>query len=354
MRRIGRRPFLLSSLVLAACGGSIAAAPDASTGDAAPPPPPPPSPSPSFPPPNGFDAAPPPPPQDCGDRNPAAGLAALTGLAQAAPTLPRLYSFTTKAQADGLRRGDPLFSKTTTDSGHRGYLFNVLEARAKTGDEVARLLAGPRFEAGRFAWPFLAGTRVSPEPYGDEILAFTFKPGALFVTVSSQQRAYAFYDARGARVPDATALAGPERLAAFLFLHDMNTVSDTLGSPPRCRLGTFDGSLVYREFYLGNLAMIEEWSLGTQAIVDRLTAEIADLRSLARDLDCTNGRIGPNCDGVLRRWYAVGPNRSDQLLASMAFASPFGWNGWLPVDLTRLADDLDKLRFTPSPLVVTP
>ncbi|HRG98976.1 MAG TPA: hypothetical protein PLR99_22150 [Polyangiaceae bacterium] len=353
MRRIGRRPFLLSSLVLAACGGSIAAAPDASTGDAAPPTPPPPTPSPSFPPPNGFDAAPPPPPQECADRNPAAGLAALTGFGQATPTLPRLYSFTTKAQADGLRRGDPLFSKTTTDSGHRGYLFNVLEARAKTGDEVASLLAGPRFEAGRFAWPFLAGTRVSPERYGDEILAFTFKPDALFVTVSAKRADYRFYDARGASVPYATGLAAPDRLAAFLFLNDQMAVVDTFGNPVRCG-GTIDVGLVYREFYLGNLGMIAEWSLGTQAIVDRVTAEVSDLRSLARDLDCSGGALGPSCDAVLQKWTRIGSTRADKLLASMAFATPFGRSGLLPPDLTRLADDLDKLRFTPSPFVVTP
>ncbi|MBK6463152.1 MAG: hypothetical protein IPF92_19425 [Myxococcales bacterium] len=351
MRRIGRRPFLLSGLALAACGGSVANTPDASTFDAgAPAPPPTPSSPPSFPP-SGLDAAP--PPEECGDKNPSAGLAALTGLAQAEPTLPRLYSFTTKAQADGLRRGDPLFSKTTTDSGHRGYLFDVLEARAKTGDSVASLLAGPRFETGRFAWPFLAGTRVSPERYGDEIVAFTFKPDALFVTVSAQQRAYAFYDARGARVPDATALAAPERLAAFLFMNDSMAVMDSVGNPFSCG-GTIDVGLVYREFYLGNLGMIAEWSLGTQAIVDRLAAEVSDLRSLARDLDCSKGALGPSCVTVLRKWMRVGTTRADKLIASMAFATPFGRSGLRPADLTRLADDLDKLRFLPSPLVVTP
>lgn len=349
MRTLGRRPFLLSGLVLAACGGSLANGPDASSPDASSPEPP----TPTLPPPSGFDASPPPGPQDCVDRNPSAPLVALTGLGQREPTLPRLYSFTTKAQAAGLRSGDVLFSKGATDTGHRGYLFNVLEVRAKAGDTIAALLAGPRYETGRFAWPFLAGTRVSPERYGDEVLAFTFKPDALFVTVSAQVAAYAFYDARGEGVPYATAIAAPERLAAILFLNDSMAQVDSFGRAMSCG-GTLDVGLVYREFYLGNLGMIAEWSLGTQAILDRITAEVADLRSLARDLDCTGGALGPTCDAVLQKWARVGSTRADKLLASMAFATPFGRSGLRPADLSRLADDLATLTFAPSPLVVTP
>ena len=162
--------------------------------DAAPPPDPPRDAEPPW---ITFDSAPPPEPMSCVDKNPSATLKALTGIGQAAPTLPRLYSFTTKAQADGLRRGDPIFSKTASDSGHRGFLFDVLSARAGRGDTTAKELAGPRFEAGRFAWPFLSGTRVSPEPYGDEILSFTFKRDALFVAISTSAPDYRFFDASG-------------------------------------------------------------------------------------------------------------------------------------------------------------
>lgn len=350
MRKLGRRPFLLSTLALAACGGNLAKSSD--FGDSGPPPPPEPIRWPDsgpgdFGPPGRSDLV------DCADLTPSGPLSALVGLAHGAPTLPRLYSYTTKTQADGLRAGDPIFSKTTTDSGHRGYLFDVLAKRERIGDPIAKELASERFAAGRFAWPFLAGTRISPERYGDEILSFTFKPEALFVAFQAKIAGYRFYDAKGTEVPNAVAMATPERIAAFLFLNDEETRTVGTTGIIACA-GTIDVGLVYREFYLGNVGMLAEWSLGTQAIVDRITAEVADLRALAKELDCSMGRIGPSCDAVIARWWRVGGSRLERLTGSMAFATPFGRSGLGPQDLTRLADDLESLRFAPNPLVVTP
>ena len=188
-----------------------------------------------------------------------APLRALHGTSSNGPYPTRLYSWTTDAQVAGLRAGDPLFSKTTTDSGHRGLLFDVLEARARAGDPAATLLAGPLFATGRFAWPFLIGARVSPERYGDSIVAFTLKPEALFATFNARGRGVTFVDAAGKSVPNAAALANPERIGAFFFVNDLNTGQDTIGY--RCLGGTLGPGLIYREFYLGNLAMIEELSL---------------------------------------------------------------------------------------------
>jgi len=347
VRKIGRRPFLLSGLVLAACRGELA---DPSTfQDGGSPPRDASLPDSPFGP---LPDAPVGGPVDCADPTPDAPLTALVGLAHGTPTLPRLYSFTTRAQADALRAGAPIFTKTTTDSGHRGYLFNVLTEREGRGDLVAKELGSARFAAGRFAWPFLAGTRVSPERYGDDILAFTFKPEALFVAFQAKGSGYRFFDAKGASVPEAAAMATPERLAAFLFLNDRET--HTVNTVGLACAGTIDVGLVYREFYLGNAGMLAEWSLGTQAIVDRITAEAADLRALAREVDCSVGRVGPSCDAVISRWWRPGASRIERLIASMAFATPFGRSGLGPADVSRLADDLDSLRFTPSPLVVTP
>ncbi len=64
--------------------------------------------------------------------------------------------------------------------------------------------------------------------------------------------------------------------------------------------GELEVGLVYRELYLGNPAMLAEYSLGTQQIVDRIDVEVADLRSLARDLDCTRGRTPRLCATRLR------------------------------------------------------
>lgn len=345
MRRVGRRPFLLGSLLVAACrDGSIERPPkpsfDAGNSDA----------SPGLVP---FEAGPIYEVPTCVDRNPGAPLRALTGLFNARPHAPTLYSFTTAEQAAGLRRGDPVFSKATNDAGHRGYLFDELDARAKRNppDPAAKLLTGPRFELGRFGWPFLAGSRISPEKYGDEILAFRFKAEAIFVDVGRRARYWCF-DGAGAEVKTEVAMAAPERIAAFFFFNDSNMQYGTGGPDFRCRVPPVL-PLMYREFYLGNPGMLAEWSLGTQAILDRLDAEIADLRSLANDLDCTRGRVGSTCEGVVATWASGGRTRADSFIASTAFASWFGSIGITGAEIARLADDLETLRFVPNPYIVT-
>jgi uncharacterized membrane protein len=351
MRRIGRRPFLLSTLVVAACAGKAVID---GVGDVEGDPPPSPSlpaPSPTFPDASPADPATP-PKAECVDRVPQAPIRSLHGTSSNGPYPTRLYSWTTEAQVAGLRAGTPLFSKTTTDSGHRGLLFAVLEARAKAGDPAAALLAGPMFATGRFAWPFLIGARVSPERYGDSIVAFTLKPEALFARFNARGGGVTFVDAEGKSVASAVALANPGRIGAFFFVNDLNTSQGTAGYS--CLGGTLGPGILYREFYLGNLAMIEEWSVGTEGIATRLVDEMADLHALAADLDCTAGRIGPNCDRVLGKWAREATSRADKLVNSLAFASAFGKVGLTPADLKRMADDLGTIDRTVNPLVVRP
>ncbi|AKV01537.1 hypothetical protein AKJ09_08200 [Labilithrix luteola] len=256
-----------------------------------------------------------------------------------------LYSYTTAEQVAGLRNGDPLFTKVTTDSGDRGYLFDILAAVAKRGSAAAALLEGPRYEKGRFAWPFLAGTRISPEDYGDEIIAMTLKPEAIVAYVGAEHGDISFIDSTGSRLTDDEALAIPERIGAVFFFNGEAIFSGTVGSG--CYGATTNRAVAYREFYLGNIDMVAEWSLGTQAIVDRLRDEAADLRGLVADLDCT-GMVGPSCADIVDAWVLHRDKRVDCILASLAFASESGY----PVArLGTLADELEALVFTPNPFV---
>lgn len=354
MRKIGRRPFLLGSLLVAACGSDTQQPPPSSA-------------------PTDLDAGPDtalPPAEpyrtsslatlpECVDKEPATSLRALVGIWHERPFLPRIYSYTTPEQVAALRGGGPLFSKATTDSGHRGFVFDVLETRKRDGDSeeqrVATELLGTRFELGRFGWPFLAGTRISPERYGNEILSITFRPNSLFVAFSHSGRGFQFFDVAGTPVATNLALASPERIGAFLFMNDTGVSYGSLGPgvshPGSCNPRST--SLTYREFYLANPSMVSEWSLGTQAIVDRIEAEVADLRALVRGLDCSRGTIGRSCSEVLARWYRLDASRVDKLVASMAFADPFGPAGLHTHDLARLADDLETLRFVPNPYIVS-
>lgn len=347
--RIGRRAFVVGGLLTAGCTERVDPAPSTFATDEAP--------RPKLPDPVTVEAPAARGIEACQDRHPETPLRALTGLAQGTPRLLRAYSFTTAAQAAGLRAGDPLLSKSTTDSGHRGVLFDVLVRHTTSTDAtpktaaIAKELSGPRFEKGRFAWPFLAGTRLSPERYGDEILAFDFRPEALFVVFHGHLYPhFDFYDAAGKRVDADVAMAAPERIGAFLF-SSAELSAGTIGLSS-CRVP--GPALTYREMYLGNLAMISQWRLGTQDILDRIAAEVDDLRMLVRDHDCSHGRIGASCTEVLTLWDRLGPRRMDLFVGSTAFANPYGRYGLTLADLSRLADDLESLRFAPNPLVVNP
>ncbi len=345
MKRIGRRPFLLSGLALAACVGRTEGSIFENVDPSPPSEPLPPEP---FPPislePNSSGR--------CEETMPNGPLKALVGIKNDRPIPLRLLSFTTPEQASALRAGEPLLSKTTSDNGHRGYLFDVLARWAKTGDPVAAELAGQRFERGRFAWPFLAGTRVSPERYGDVILNIELRPEALLVAFdASQPSTYRFFDQKGNVVRSEDAVARPDQIGAFFFFASENAWYSTGGD--RC-IGTFNAGLVYREFYIGNPAMIARYSTGTQESLAHLDDEIADLRSLATAIDCPTGAPGVGCGEVLSWWRTpIVGSRLERVLASMAFANPFGAAAFYPRDFQRLADDLQTLRFVPDPFVVT-
>jgi hypothetical protein len=350
MKRIGRRPFLLSGLALAACVGRTA---DDSTFLHEEGPKPAPTPSPIPDPPDFTEAHN--SHGSCVDKNPSEPVRALHGVGVVPPFPTVLHSFTSDEQARALRADAPLFTKSTTDSGHRGLLFDVLAQRASGGDAIAAQLAGPRFELGRFAWPFLAGVRVSPERYGDQILAIELRPEALYATFDARFEPIRFYDRKGTLVPSETAMQTPERIGAFVFFANRNTQFDT-GGGPYCSYENREG-LIYRELYLGNPAMVSRFSLGTPEILAQLDGEIADLRAFAEAYDCKQGVNLPTCTDLLRYWRQFSdiqkPDRADRILASMAFANPFGRPGFLPQDFQRLADDLQTLRFVPDPFVVT-
>jgi hypothetical protein len=346
MKRIGRRPFLLSGLALAACVGRTEDSTFENVVPSPPREPPPPTP------PTTGTFEPNRPPDACYDTIPKGPLKTLVGIPNNRPIPPRLLSFTTPEQASALRAGEPLLSKTTSDNGHRGYLFDVLARWTAKGDGIAAELGGSRFERGRFAWPFLAGTRVSPERYGDVILDIDLRPEALVIGFDANSKGlYRCFDQKGNIVPNESAMARPEQIGAFFFYASENTSYSSTGD--RC-VGESGLGLIYREFYVGNPSMIARYSTGTPEILAHLDDEIADLRAVAASLDCPAGAPGIDCGAVISRWRTSATySRLDRVLASMAFGNPFGKAGFYPQDFQRLADDLQTLRFVPDPFVVT-
>ena len=346
MKRIGRRPFLFGSALLAACGGQVLDDSKFENGDFVP--------SPQRPPPPPIDdlfpeAGPRPSvTETCRDTAPNTPQPTLTGLGERGPFPNVVYSWTTDEQAAGLRAGDPIFTRATTTTGQRGYVFDLLAKRAEAGDAIAKVLAGPAFELGRFAWPFAAGTRISPEKYGDQLVAIELEKEARVVAFSALGNRYTVFDLAGNVVPDG--MSAPERIGAFFFTNDSTVTSSSFGLS--CIQDTFRGALVYRELYLGNPAMVARYSLSTPAIHARLDAEAKDVRSLADTLDCRGVVLG-GCESIVRSWYPSGGNtRIDRFFRSLAFAVPLGSAGNGARELRALADDLGRIDRTGAPLVV--
>lgn len=270
------------------------------------------------------------------------------------PTFPStLYSWTTAEQANELRSGAELLSRTVNAAGSPGHLFDVLAALAARGDGLAALLGGESFRKGRFGWNGLAGTRVGPETYGDEIVKIELKPEAVIAVLSSQQMYLHCLD-RSGYVPNEQLLADPTRLGAILFTHDRGTTSLGTFGPRLCNWAPGDDRLYYREFYIGNPAMIASYELGTKAIREQLEGERATLESLADQAAGCPPYTGVVCDAVVNAWYT---NRSGQVwtvLGCLAFSPPRVRGALASIDATflrGLADDLARVPFVEDPFV---
>jgi len=194
------------------------------------------------------------------------------------------YSWTTDEQVAELRAGGPLFSRSESPGKGRGLAMTQLAALGAASDkpvnQLAATLAGTTFAKMRFSWPNPWATLMGwpGETYGNQLLQITLRPEAWIATYSRSE-GLVVVDANGREVDVDVALSQPERIGAIYFQ------SDGDGSQVHC--GTFfQGAVAFREFVLGNLQMVQSWSLATPEISARLQADIAVLEAVRVDLAC--------------------------------------------------------------------
>lgn len=293
-----------------------------------------------------------------GDGNAGGGTAPLfceQDVGSAALAARELYSWTTLEQAAELRAGSDLFTRSERPGMGPGYAFTyMMDVAANSQGDVATILNGvlTRFDKGRYAWPHPWATRMGwpGEDYGDQLLRIVLKPEAWVLIVWEES----LYPAGGPRVVDmnnkevplADAAAALDRIGAIYFVK-----TDVVGR------GTFSQcSGGYREFIVGNLAMIEEWSLGTQAIRARIEGDAALIDSLrrevevappARPIDATTFNTIVAC-----RWGSSAYGNVERYERALAIPS----ENYIPTlaNLTSLRDTLQASVFDPDPLVVKP
>ena len=280
---------------------------------------------------------------------------------------PRIfYSWTTAEQAAELRAGETLFSRSEREGMGRGYAFTALAEFATTHAdidsdyyapraELARIIGEDLFVTARYAWTNTWATRLGTpdEDYGDQLLRIELDPEAWIVQFDGSM--LEVYDQNDVPVPIEEALAHPERIGAVYFMR-----SEYAGGP---YCDTFGGGYGgegagYREFVLGNLAMVREWSLGTDAIRAAIEDDVAlleELRSLLVDCPPAEYYAGWEGDVVCGWWgYSYSPRDTSPRFYEDALSLPSELYYPTPDRLQGVIDALVDALFEPDPLIVEP
>jgi hypothetical protein len=277
-------------------------------------------------------------------------------LANHAPARRVLYSWTTPEQAEELRRGRRLFLGPEEIGKGRGYAFDVIAGLAITGapegaGALAKRFTTELFPTIRYAWPQPWATRMGwpRENSGNQLLRIVLKESAWTALVMNGE--IRVVDASNQGVSMADALGSPERIGAIFFLKDQASGGAGCLGPV---IGGVTGA-TYRQFILGNEATIEEWSLGTEEIRQRIAADISLLSTF---LDGVRG-----CPPVINDWGALlaceWTSPADALgdpTASYFRALALASELYLPArqPIANLVDTLRGDLFEPDPLIVRP
>jgi hypothetical protein len=258
------------------------------------------------------------------------------------------YSWTTKAQIDELRANPVLLTRSENSDGKRPHSSTVIESLASAGDAIAQVLAGEKFQRGRYAWSSAWATlRGWPdESYGDQLLRIVLKPEAWIAVVErGTTRVVGRY---GGEIALDEVLANPERIAAVYLMHEGSADPNACGTFQGCGTGA------YREYFINNESMILEWSFATQATLGEIERGI-DVIAAVRD-KLASTRLGDDacifsyaayCAWQSPRLSDVETATFDAYLQGLALTSEF----YVPtrVNMDALIAALQASVFTPDP-----
>jgi hypothetical protein len=267
----------------------------------------------------------------------------------ASPAKRVLYSWTTPEQVEELRRDRVLLTRSETAGLGRGYAFTSMDELAARGsapeNQLLARLSGELFTKVRYAWPNAWATRMGwpGEDYGDQLLRVVLKPEAWIVVVSDRV-GMAVIDLNNQPVPIEQALAESHRIGAVFFYRVDVEGQDTFS---RCAGG-------YREFIVGNEAMIEEWSLGTEQIRDQLETDAALIEGMLESVRENPPTFTPATfnEAVVCQWDHQPTTEVDAYVRCLSLPSEN--YAPLPAQLAALSEALRAAIFEPDPLVVTP
>ncbi len=264
-----------------------------------------------------------------------------------------LYTWTTDEQITELREGQVLLTRTEREGLGPGYAFDVIAGIATQADlpmnQLAAYLASDAFAKARYAWPHPWATRMGwpGESYGNNLVRIVLREEAWIVSVRSG--ALEVRDAQDAVIPLEEALATPERIALIFF------EKDGASGGPFCGGSFVDGANGYREYIVGNEAMIEEWSIATPEILAKLDSDLALLRTfLERIRNCPSPQDPIQWNlAVCCSWpFTDAASEFSVYEQSLAMPSPYYLPA--PAEMVQLIETLESARFELDPLIVSP
>ncbi len=262
------------------------------------------------------------------------------------------YSWTTDEQVAELRADGPLFSRSERPGMGRGLAFTELAAFAAAGNgpeqQLAAQLESVVFAKVRFTWtnPWATLLGWPGETYGTQLLEIELKPEAWIAVFNAN--GLLVYDAQGELVPTETALANPEQIGAIYYQSSADEVASYCG--------TFSfGAVGFREFILGNISMVQHWSLATPEIAQRLEDDIAALRAFEAMLACVSLLDQSSWSSSVSCEWSNGHYPGGFLLDyefSLGIPSELYWPS--PENIEALIAALEASMPTGDPLDVTP
>jgi hypothetical protein len=249
-----------------------------------------------------------------------------------------LWSWTTREQADVLRRDQTLLLATQLPSGPTPYVELLTATAAGTGpyaDLAQLLLFHPSLRQRRYAWtrPWPTRLGAGDHDYGDQLVRIVLSPRAVIARFDpGRADVFELHDLDERPVPLGDVLADPSRLAAVLHVR----------TDPKT-------PIPHREYVLCNESMVAEWSLGTRAEQDAIGQDLSLLSGL-RAASIPSGPARPHWTGPLSD--DATPDGVALFAQALAFDSERYRSS--PDSLDAIADALRHVEPAGRALTVTP
>lgn len=266
------------------------------------------------------------------------------------PVRPELYAQLTDAEVVALKQGGSLIPPAPP-LGVTPSLTSLLNAVYVASTEDRKQLINkllPRFKSTRTLWPNPWALRLIDHPGTEHMntVRVVLKKNAWVVRIFDGTPP-TVVDVNNGIVSIEDANAHPERIAAIYYVLDDRAPGS---SAAQCESGK-------RELALGNEAMVEEFSIGTPEILERLNSDIDALTAFFNVVrPCASVERGSgtfHAFTVCQSWRFFSAS-TEYSAYQWALANPTELYKPKTQNLATLIDALKDDRFEPDPFVGTP